>query len=137
MKAQFSDFEPGWLDDEYLISVLIPAQVVVEVEEESLKEAAVENAVTATKTIAAATVGANIVLSGAMSQVWGMINGLQLFTNLPLFDITFPSLALNSLNGLIEIANFDILPSPDIFSFSLDFSLGEFENENEQLDEKF
>ena len=25
VKAQFSDFEPGWLDDEYLISVLIPA----------------------------------------------------------------------------------------------------------------
>ena len=72
-----------------------------------------------------------------MSQVWGMINGLQLFINLPLFDITFPSLSTKSLSGLIEIANFDILPSNDIFSFTLDFSMDEFEKENEQTDEKF
>ena len=137
VKAQFSDFEPGWLDDEYLISAVIPAQEEVIEEEITLKEAAVENAVTATKTIAAATVGTNIILSGAMSQVWGMINGLQLFINLPLFDITFPSLSIKSLQGLIEIANFDILPSNDIFSFTLDFSMDEFEKENEQSDEKF
>ena len=38
----------------------------------------------------AATVGATIsqlLMTGALTQLWGMINGLQIFVHLPLFDI--------------------------------------------------
>ena len=55
-------------------------------------------------------------MSGAMSQVWGMINGMQIFVNLPLFGVEFPPMSLSILNALIAIATFDVLPSDDVFA---------------------
>lgn len=84
-----------------------------------------------TQAATAATLGVNIALSGAMSQVWGMINGMQLMVNLPLFDITFPSLSQQMVEDLITIATFDVMPSDDVFQATLD------PPEQEQDNEKF
>ena len=64
IRAEFSDFEPGWNDQEYLVDAKIPAQLV---ELEVKEEKSVDNAVAATEAIAAVSLGTNIILSGAMS----------------------------------------------------------------------
>ena len=58
-------------------------------------------------------------MSGAMSQVWGMINGLQIITQLPLFDAKFPDLSESMITSLIDIATFDVMPSDEVFEFML------------------
>ena len=58
--------------------------------------------------------GTNILLSGAMAQVWGMINGLQLVVNFPLFDIEIPTYSEIVIEEMISIATFEVLPSEDI-----------------------
>lgn len=59
----------------------------------------------------------NVLMSGALSQVWGMINGLQIFVHLPLFDIEFPIYPKMVVSQLIDIATFDLLPVSSILSF--------------------
>jgi len=58
-----------------------------------------------------------LVMNGALSQVWGMINGLQLFTHMPLFNVIIPPLAMKLVKTTINIATFDIpyINVPDIF----------------------
>ena len=63
-------------------------------------------------------VGSNFVTSllffGSMSLIWGAINGLQLMVYLPLFWLHFPANS-NTLNSsLIDIAQFDLLPTDDV-----------------------
>ena len=74
VKAQFSDFEPGWSDDEALVRVNIPKQKVVTVAPETI--AKVESAGETAQVATAATLTLNLVMSGAMAQIWGLINGL-------------------------------------------------------------
>ena len=53
----------------------------------------------------------NIGMSASLNQLWGMINGLQIMSHMPLCNIKFPANA-ELFNGfIIEIALFDILPS--------------------------
>ena len=59
-------------------------------------------------------------MSGAMSQVWGMINGLQIIINLPLFNVKFPELSQSMVENMISIATFDVLPSDEVFDATLD-----------------
>jgi len=80
------------------------------------------------------TLGANIILSGAMAQVWGMINALQLFTQLPLFKVNFPELSTLMVTSLITIATFDILPADDIYAATLE-TPDDDGQEDEQFDE--
>jgi len=45
-----------------------------------------------------------------MSQVWGMINGLQILVYLPLLNMEeFPSNSNKVVEGLITIATFDVI----------------------------
>ena len=80
---------------------------------------AVSAAGKSTQAATAATLGVNVALSGAMSQVWGMINGMQLLVNLPIFDVTFPALSQQMVDDLITIATFDVMPSDDVFDATL------------------
>ena len=43
-----------------------------------------------------------------------MINGLQILTNLPLFNVEFPDLAGMMVGQMLTIATFDIMPSGDV-----------------------
>ena len=71
-------------------------------------------------------------ISGAMSQIWGMVNGLQLFVHIPLFNIIFPETAGVVVEKLTMVATFELLPTDDIYEES--FDLPE-EHEVEYLDE--
>jgi len=75
VQAAFSDFEPSWNDTADIIIIEIPKQYV----EPLVSAAAVASAQVAgasTSVATAAALGVNVVMSGAMSQVWGMINGM-------------------------------------------------------------
>ena len=44
----------------------------------------------------------------ALSQVWGLINGIQIITHMPLFAIQLPTFVYEILKQIIQIAIFDI-----------------------------
>ena len=48
-----------------------------------------------------------------------MINGLQIITKLPLFNVGFPDMAFKMEESLISIANFDVMPSDDLYETTL------------------
>jgi len=52
----------------------------------------------------------NIILTGALNQLWSLINGLQVITHLPVFHCQFPANANSLLRYLVEIANFELIP---------------------------
>ena len=129
VKAKFSDFEPGWDDNAELAKSKIPKQDAPPVSPAA--QAAIGVAGGSAQVATAATLGVNVALSGAMSQVWGMINGMQLFVNLPLFNVNFPSLSHLIVEDLITIATFDVLPTDEIFEFTL--HPDELDQENERF----
>jgi len=47
-------------------------------------------------------------MNGALSQVWGMINGLQLPVHFPALDVKFPETTEKVVEALLGIATFDI-----------------------------
>ena len=51
-----------------------------------------------------------------MSQIWGMINGLQLFVHVPMFKVEFPEMANALVKKTITVATFDVLPTDDIYA---------------------
>ena len=60
------------------------------------------------------TVGQTI-LSGSLSQVWGMINGLQIMVHLPTMNVDFPVNVMKLVNATVTVATFDV-PGLDIDS---------------------
>ena len=60
-------------------------------------------------------------MTGALTQLWGMINGLQLFVHLPLFDINMPASAMMLVEKLLHIAHFDIIENADAFGWLMEF----------------
>ena len=64
---------------------------------------------------AAGTIAANVVMSGAMSQVWGMINGAQIFIHFPIFNIEFPSISQVFVDNMVTVATFDIFDPTWLF----------------------
>ena len=56
-----------------------------------------------------------MLLSGTLNQVWGMINGLQIFVMTPLIGIPFPEPCKGIIESFIEIASFDFIPTDNIY----------------------
>jgi len=117
VQAKFSDFEPGWLDDLVLASKEIPAQkraptsVVPAAQLESTKAAA-----SSAKQGTVVVMATNILTSGAMAQIWGMINGMQIYCNLPLFKVLFPSYTSSAIGEVVEISSFEVIPLGDLLT---------------------
>ena len=55
-----------------------------------------------------------LVLSGSLNQVWGMINGLQIFVHLPMLGVKFPGAAQDVVEYMIDIATLDLIPTEQI-----------------------
>lgn len=54
-------------------------------------------------------------LVGALSQLWGMVNGLSMFIHLPLVGVAIPVTTLAFFSIFIEIAQFDIIGNDVVF----------------------
>ena len=57
----------------------------------------------------------SVLLSGAMQQVWGLLNGLQLIVHLPLLGIALPDTSKSLLETFTDIANLNLIPNLDSF----------------------
>lgn len=67
----------------------------------------------------------NLILAASLSQLWSMLNGLQLAVHLPLFDLAFPANASLTIEFIITVATFDLVPPEfilSIFTFPEDSS---------------
>jgi hypothetical protein len=62
-----------------------------------------------------ASVIIKFVMKGALSRVWGMINGMQMIVHVPLFNVRFSKEATSITSVLIEVATFEI-PYVDVIS---------------------
>ena len=60
----------------------------------------------------------NIFLGATLSQLWSLVNGLQIIVHLPLFNSKFPSNAEEFMSGLIFIATFEFLPESYVYIFT-------------------
>jgi hypothetical protein len=60
---------------------------------------------------------ANLILSGSLSLLWGMINALQIIAHLPLLMVMMPANASNFYTFIINIANFNIVPTEKITNY--------------------
>ena len=47
-------------------------------------------------------------MSGALAQIWGMINGMQFILHLPAINVNFPSNAFVVIEKILVVATFDI-----------------------------
>lgn len=56
---------------------------------------------------------ANLLLSGSMNFLWGLIHCLQIVSHFPLINIMMPSNAHRLFSIIIQIATFDIAPVED------------------------
>lgn len=46
--------------------------------------------------------------------LWGMINAIQIIAHLPYFNLNMPQNVILFFGMVLEIANFDVLPTDDI-----------------------
>lgn len=49
-----------------------------------------------------------VVMAGALAQIWGMINGLQVLVHLPCMAAQIPQAQLSIVSEVIKVATFDI-----------------------------
>jgi hypothetical protein len=68
---------------------------------------------------------ANMLLTGALSQIWGMLNGMQILTHLPGYSAKEPVLSMIFVEKLLVIATFDILPFTIHDMFGASFPIDE------------
>lgn len=87
--------------------------------------------ITTLTTVGSAT--SQVLMSGALSQVWGLINGLQLFVHIPLFQLSLPANAQTLVDQLITIATFDLVEPEVVFGWMLEFP----EEDENALDPSF
>ena len=77
----------------------------------------------------------NLVLSGAMTLLWGMLNGMQIVAHFDLVNIMMPANAHLLFKVLVQIATFDLVPSESIIS-EMEDGLG-IENDEFALTDSF
>ena len=55
----------------------------------------------------------NLLMSGSMSQIWGVIEGIQIVSYLPLYDAKIPGNVQSFLNFFDEMTSFEVLPAEE------------------------
>jgi hypothetical protein len=65
--------------------------------------------------------------------LWGMINVMQLIVHMPLLKVAFPENAVLFYSFIIDISNFDIIPTEKILKLLFSFSASESEEQYKRL----
>eukprot|EP00347_Sterkiella_histriomuscorum_P004791 403359083 len=78
--------------------------------------------------------GMNLAMSASLQFLWGMINVVQLIVHMPLFKINFPVNAIFFYSLLLDMSQFDILPSGDLESSIFQFSDSETDQNFQLMD---
>lgn len=87
-----------------MIVELVPQKVEVSVKTKALLGA---SRAAATAAVLASTI-MKLAVSGALNQVWALINGMQIMVHMPLFKVKIPDNAMVLVKQIINIATFDI-----------------------------
>ena len=99
LKFKFSSFEKTW-DDDQVFAFRLPEKEIARTELVQVGQA-VGGITTATTIV---IVILSTVLTGVLSQLWALINGLQLIVHLPLIAAAnFPGPCLMTMNELINV----------------------------------
>ena len=98
-------------------------------------EAVTEAAQTVISITLVSNFAVNLVLSGAMTLLWGMLNGMQIVAHFDLVNIMMPANAHLLFKVLVQIATFDLVPSEPIIS-EMEDGLG-IENDEFALTDSF
>ena len=109
--SQYTD-ENGQTLPPIIKMIMIPRQMNSE-EEAALVEQSGDTASTSTVTTTVVSVIVSLFTSNSLSQVWGLIESLQVTTVLPLLDVKTPGNVQTFLEGLEALASFDIIPFDD------------------------
>jgi hypothetical protein len=56
-----------------------------------------------------------VIVSGAMYEIWGLLNGMQIFVHFPLLSVRVPPYSLLMIQEIVDIATMDVL---DSFTFN-------------------
>ena len=64
----------------------------------------------ATKVSLVTSLMINLMLSGPMYFLWGLVNSLQIVTHFPLISVMMPSNAYHLLLMIVEISDFQLIP---------------------------
>lgn len=112
-----------------MLSTELP-RLLSESEAESISQGA-----QTTQAVSSAVMGSNfllnLILAASLSQLWSMLNGLQLAVHLPLFNLNFPANANFFIEFVIQVATFDLIPPELVLSF---FSFTETDPYNSGFD---
>jgi hypothetical protein len=54
-----------------------------------------------------------------MHQVWSMINGMQIYSHLPLFKVQFPAFSSETITKIITVSSFQIIPFGNFLTVAL------------------
>ena len=61
-----------------------------------------------------------LILSTSLNLIWGLINALQIIVFMPMLNVYFPANAFSLTMKLLELAQFDLLPSDKLNSLVFD-----------------
>ena len=77
-------------------------------------ESNAETIKSSTSVLVGGSFAVNLILSGSLSLLWGLINSLQLVTHFPLTNVIFPINAKTYYSVMFEIGNLDMIPTEDL-----------------------
>ena len=63
-----------------------------------------------TKTTLVANFIANVLISGALNYLWGMVNCLQIIAHYPMINVLMPANCQLLFTVVVKIATFDLIP---------------------------
>ena len=65
----------------------------------------------------------NLLLSGAMNMLWGLLHSMQIVAHFPLINVMMPGNAQVLFQVIVKIATFDILPIEPVIESAETFGL--------------
>ena len=115
----FPKMSKYYLESQLMTNVTIPRQMLTK-EDKNLVDTTSDIVGKAIIVTAASTTIINLLQGIALSQVWSLVNGLQIIVHLPLFNSKFPANSELFLSELIDIATFEMLPE-EYLEFFVDY----------------
>ena len=110
--SEFEDKQGNKLPASIIKFVEIPSQMKSEKEVQQV-DSAQGAAGGSSKTSMVTNFIVNLLLSGSMGQLWGMINGLQIVAYMPLFKVKVPGNASAFNNAFKEMAEFEVVDTSE------------------------
>lgn len=101
----FEEFESGLPDQQ--VQIFMTKQQLDDATTEAIQGLASASALVAGGAAASSSI-VNTLISGSLSQLWGMINSMQILVHLGIFNVDFPINAQIVNENIVTVATFEI-----------------------------